>query len=512
MYKIVQEMDQIILYCPLKVIYMPLLNNKDLDHIITSLGVALLTLLIPLAVGSLLDVYQKRREKELDYTQLDLQVILNRVFKIKRLVCSVFLLFVPMLFWETTISLTFQFLELILASIGIFFTGKTIYEVVNWIKGSVFKYRLEYLKKLKPSEDMKISWISVWSANGNLLENIKPDFEFFNIFTKTLKSLMLNATKEKNSDILLKLISNFKYYIERRSLYFIVSSKEDFSNCFLADMMDINVKIYKLYEKITVVNETKKSIKIAINFIREILLYIEKKYIEASRLVWFSKCLNQHLAEIAKDDSLTLEQKKTYLYSLCNSIFKQLFSLTQGNISNTSKLKELPEDWKLTFDNLRNKDNIFSLLLIENFIDWVEQLVKNREEIVNLYESMQHLFPNYDIKLLIKAFKFAFVPKAENKGIIESIIEYEWNPLILEQEESIKVKNGRELATLQLLNLLGEKDNRLMRLIDEAFLKTCKEEIENIHYSNENIISELTYYSFLINKLLELKSKKVTKS
>jgi len=70
----------------------PLSKINNFSNIIQGMGLALLTILIPLAIAVLADVYQKRKEDEKEYTYLDLHVILDNVFNIKLLIFSVFLM------------------------------------------------------------------------------------------------------------------------------------------------------------------------------------------------------------------------------------------------------------------------------------------------------------------------------------------------------------------------------------------------------------------------------------
>ncbi len=61
----------------------PLDKLNNLPTIIQGIGIALLTILIPLAIAILTDVYQKRRDGKIEFANLDLHVILDNVFKIK---------------------------------------------------------------------------------------------------------------------------------------------------------------------------------------------------------------------------------------------------------------------------------------------------------------------------------------------------------------------------------------------------------------------------------------------
>jgi len=70
--------------------------NSSLPSWIQNLGLALLSILIPLAIAILTDLIQKKRSEATLY-ELDLQVILDHVFKIKPLIGFSVLIFLPFL-------------------------------------------------------------------------------------------------------------------------------------------------------------------------------------------------------------------------------------------------------------------------------------------------------------------------------------------------------------------------------------------------------------------------------
>ena len=69
----------------------PLDKLNNLPTIIQGIGIALLTILIPLAIAVLADIYQKRREEKREFTDLDLHLILDSVFNIRLIILSVFI-------------------------------------------------------------------------------------------------------------------------------------------------------------------------------------------------------------------------------------------------------------------------------------------------------------------------------------------------------------------------------------------------------------------------------------
>jgi hypothetical protein len=162
------------------------LNN--LPNITGVIGLALLTILIPLAIATLMDAYQKRREQSAEFANLDLHVILDQVFGIKRLLLYGTLIFVPMIFWEISCGF-FRLFEIALSFLGICLMVKTLLNIYSWVKGTVFPHRFSYLRNLKKHTDLEAVWRSVWEAKSINLQNEK---EFFQIFSSTIDELIGN--------------------------------------------------------------------------------------------------------------------------------------------------------------------------------------------------------------------------------------------------------------------------------------------------------------------------------
>ncbi len=164
----------------------------NLPNIVQGIGIALLTILIPLAIAILSDIYQKRKDQKIEFANLDLHVILDHVFKIKLLLLYVILIFSPMFLWEIS-SGPYRFIEIVLSIIGICFTSKIILDVYYWTKGSVLKFRFSYLEKLKKYKDFEVVWHSVWQT-VNI--NTQNEREFFEIFSSIIDRLLENHERK----------------------------------------------------------------------------------------------------------------------------------------------------------------------------------------------------------------------------------------------------------------------------------------------------------------------------
>jgi len=175
---------------------------------------ALLTILIPLAIAVLADIYQKRKKEDKEYAYLDLHVILDNVFNIKLLIVSVFFIFLPMFFWEILIGLD-RLIAVHFTFIGIILVVDIIFKVSRWVKGNVFDFRFSYLEKLRKYNDLEIVWRSVWQVENI---NIQNERKYFQIFSSTINRLLNLTEKSENLKTISKLLNDFYNSINKRSI------------------------------------------------------------------------------------------------------------------------------------------------------------------------------------------------------------------------------------------------------------------------------------------------------
>lgn len=163
------------------------LNKYDnFSSLMQGVGLALLTILIPFAIAVLTDVLQKKKDETIEYSKLDLHVVLDHVFEVKHLIFFIILIFLPSLLW----GILFGFIRLILLIIwiiGVILVGRKLRHLYLWTKGNVFDLRFSYLKKLTNKKDIVIVWHSVWQTENI---NILDAKQFFKIFSKKIDKLI----------------------------------------------------------------------------------------------------------------------------------------------------------------------------------------------------------------------------------------------------------------------------------------------------------------------------------
>jgi hypothetical protein len=388
--------------------------NSSLPSVIQNLGLALLSILIPLAIAILTDLYQKKGSEKASLTQLDLQVILDRVFRIKRLLVYGILTFLPFIFWENS-NVLFRMIEIALSFIGNGLIAKTIIDVYNWTRGNVFTFRFSYLKKLKNPDDMEAAWRSVWLSKD---VDVKNEKDFFNIFTSKIDEIL--AKSEKRHRYLITILNDFSNSLDNRSTFFVIN-KEVFQ------VLEWNLIVWKLMWQ----NWQKKSddrtdwfetSRILDSIIRKIASLTLKEQYFFSTI--FLKNFQKHL-EAHKRESIPIEEKtRFYVEDMLRIFYQILFEFEDvANYSEKDYMwSQFPNKWKITKENLIDKENLFSRISRHEFLQWtMQRLTVKRDTDLQLNDLSINLFPEVEPATWARILIFVLSPyNPENR--VNSII------------------------------------------------------------------------------------------
>ncbi len=164
-------------------------NSDKFPDRMQTIGLALLAILIPLAIAILNDVLQKKRGNDKDFAELDLHVILDEVFGIRKVLLCISLIFLPLFFWQHPSISFFKILLFIIWLAGIFLLCRTILNIYKWVKGNTFDFRFSYLRKLRKCDDAEITWRSTWQTKDI---NIQNERDFFKIFSSKIDEMLKN--------------------------------------------------------------------------------------------------------------------------------------------------------------------------------------------------------------------------------------------------------------------------------------------------------------------------------
>ena len=103
---------------------------NNLPAYLQNFGLALLAILVPLAISITTEIYRKKEHPSEDFAELDLPVILDDIFRIKRLLIYSLSMFLPYMVWDIS-SGTFRLLEIFISISGIYLTFRTVIDVYS---------------------------------------------------------------------------------------------------------------------------------------------------------------------------------------------------------------------------------------------------------------------------------------------------------------------------------------------------------------------------------------------
>jgi hypothetical protein len=467
---------------------------ENFPNIIQGIGLALLTILIPLAIAVLADVYQKRKNKDNKFVQLDLNVILDSIFNIRWLIFYVFLIFVPLFFWNIFIGL-WKFIVIILSFAGIAFLTVIIINVYHWIKGNVFAYRFSYLRKVKTDNDLEVIWKSVWETPNINIQNEK---ELFKIFFNKIDYLF--GFSNQKLKIISKLLNDFYNFIEYRPIVLLLEPNISFNRILklhLNSWQDKYIHIKKFLKSDDKSN-TAFSYGEIYRTLDSCLSAIEECSIKEQEFHSFIICFKEH-AEKYKDVVVGNGNKHYYISQLFEQFYRTFFkSIEEANFSAKQVLWEqcFPKDWKVTKNNLENDESkLFSDLSLRCFFNWAMDRINksNEKRDIVLGEVAHNLFPGIDSNLFLE-FLVIFTSGSNKKNNVKYIIENPWNfgfhvnaklfPGEIGEKEAIKRMDEdlkkEEQETYELVFLLFKEAT------SKENLQQYIEEIKNTEYSKDS--------------------------
>ena len=494
----------------------PLVKINNFPNIIQGIGLALLTILIPLAIAVLADLYQKRKDKEKEFVNLDLHVILDNVFNIKLLIISIFIISLPILIWDILIGLD-KLIAVLVIFIGLLFVIDIIFKVYHWIKGNVFDFRFTYLRKVKKHDDLEIIWKSIWEVSKIKIQNEK---EFCMIFFSKIDYLLgLSQNKLK---ITSKLLHDFYSFINERSIFLLLEPSIAFNR-----ILEWHFKTWQNeYTYIKKYLDPKEKVKSSFNYVEilrvlnSILDNIEERSLKENEAFSFFINFKKH-AEKYKDEMIDNGNKHFYISYLFD-LFYRVFFKNIEKIDFSVKLviwdQCFPKGWKITKTNLTDKRNkLFSDLSLRCFMNWAQNRINwatEKEDFV-LGEVANNLFPEINSNLFLELLVF-ILSGYGNKNKIKFAIEKPWNfgfstrsklyPIETSKDEMISKMSEdikqEEHGTYELACFLFKND------FSKENLKQYIKEIKDLNYSKgSNEENEKIELLDLFNEMLEYINK-----
>ncbi len=468
-------------------------NNPSL---LQQLGLAILTLLVPLGTGLVVEMLRDRALNE--FKELDLRVVLDRVFRLKKLVIVVLIAFLIPLFIKLLPTPSKMFLIVAYAA-AIIALIVILLDFYYWVKGDRWKFRYAFLKHAGKEELEKV-WGIIWIAP---IKEYQRERELFEIFRSQIeRNLSLNKKKPLIKDLRRSytMIVNFKNALKKRSSAFLVN--------LVLSHLELH---YEVWRK-------------------------EKHYREnnANTNLWFeydkaSAALSEMLEDIFKifleqrmSINLILEEIDNFCKGLNNKEYlNDLFSIfTPILLDNADKIKwqHFPQHWLITKDNILSKGNPIPNVIFGIFLEWCHgRIIQTQLEFDAKLERVLHeLFPTLDPTLWSEFLLLAF-SQGDPSSRIQTVLERRKSFGLMSRtffsgETSIeniedtyyKVKEIQRKAVIEFIYIFPTWQAEF----SSENLKMYKKELERLKYEGDSSKeSRRTHLLELVNMMLEYVSQ-----
>jgi len=493
------------------------IENLNLDAMLT-LGTALITILIPLAIA----IFDKQ-----EYGSLDKNVILDLI-KAKCIIFYIFLIFSPLLFWNTFKN--FRIIIIILWGIGIYYIIDILKKSYEWLKYDKNKFRYDYLEKLANSLDLKESesnnlilakfsklrdcfqfkkykfvdskkertlneieevWIAIWR---NEKINSKITMEFYSKFVITFEKLFADCDKDAEiCKVTCSILQSFSENLIKIHPFLLVNNFNN--NNILLNTLEWRFQSWKKKEEPSK-NSNPELLFIIIDEIFKEITERALKENQGNVFFYIFQCFINNL----KNKHGINKHDVEYFEDLFSSFYEKFFKILP-ELKDTYTLwnNYFPKEWKIKKETLISSENIIPYISFECFIKWASDRILNPiDDHDKLLDNVSaYLFPEVEPEYWAIILIFVLSPPYK----IEYKISYRWNfgfvvrqPIIkgvndLEiQTEIEKTKSDLKRNTFELVEIIFKEEffkDKEEFLKDSEFFKNSKKFKEKL--STENL-------------------------
>lgn len=421
---------------------------SEMGNYFHNINIALFTILIPLAIAVLSDYFRDKRNgnSKVNYSELDLIVIINSVFDVRLILITVLLSYFPSFFW-TGSNFFVKDLLLIIWLIGVGILVKIILDFIIWIKDP-FHHRFKFLRKIKENDEYISAWSSVWKAKEN---NRNNEVEFFEIFSKNINYLI---RKNKTDQFFISLMSTFSNQLQNREKDILIYWNYDESPF---------SKILEWYYK----SENPSD--------RDILPfdYLLRPVLEQMEVYSFNGNYARYL-ELVKIHIEKHLDNAEYIENFFSIFLSILFENIDKISSEMMFWRAYPEEWKVKSLNLENK-KLIPFITLKEIILWSERRVSdefldnklgtsNSTYDSKLNKVFYNLFPDTEPISWANIFTFLFFPYSHNK--MEEIIKSRRAFGMFGRVTIAWGENSSASEKMEMQHILGVEENtKLLRFI-----------------------------------------------
>ncbi len=395
--------------CQFYLLFCQFLTSDILPVAMQNVGIALLTILIPVV----LFIFSLEKEALFEWDKI---VILDKVIEAKNLLVSIALMFLPLFFWDYN-SLFFKFVLFLIFTGGVVYLIKILFNSYRWIKTVEIKeahdptnfrdfLRNKYLEEINNLPEKEKVWILTWRKD---ISNTIYERNLIKKFTANIDVLV----KNKNYDLLQRYLQNFFAFVDKRALYDWVIYG-DFFGKLLEWYFSFCVDKKEQKEK-----ESKNDITY---FEAEAILsrLIEKFVLSALQKGTAYLLFEELKKKIENKDAKCIE--KLFIRSVCRVLF--------DNIADSQERYDIwehyfPKEWKTTKETLEDKANFISKIWLNQFFQWAQNRIweSKNEFDKNLDEVSSELFPSVEPVLWAKILTLLMRPWTDNNRM-KSLVEH----------------------------------------------------------------------------------------
>jgi hypothetical protein len=396
---------------------------QPLPELMQGAGVALLTLLVPFAIGI---ITEHLKDRESNGNILDLHIALDHIWQFK--VTFIYLLITvisPLLMSVDNIGMK-SVIFLVWLS-GMYGLSQILFRLYKWVKNDRNEYRKSYLTTLngKKMESGLIAWASLWSSEQYVVDRF-VEKDFFSIFATQIEDL-LDARSSDQWKSAKHLLGSFVENLEKRNKTFLLVFPE-----FFPKILEWHYLVWQeQYSKFAKRSEKKSDVTtsvVEIDFLLDqIIKFLTKEALLGKSVGSFSyfDTLKDHFAKYK--DAEIVGDKHRYLYLESLPIYEDLFeNIPKSSESYTIWDSFFPSDWKVTASNL--KASTASRVWLHRYIQWSQSRLWKDEEgwDKNLEEISSELLPEVEPMLWAKIYSFVFRPWTGSrvKNMIEKPLKF----------------------------------------------------------------------------------------
>ncbi len=396
--------------------------GMELPTVMQNIGLALITAFIPIAIF----MFSQIKEEEDEYGVLDKTVLIDYVVRIKDLIWQCSLIFLPLLLWD--INFIWLRISIFIAwCFGVFLVGQNLTGPYRWIRKDKLEFRLNYLKKLKPGDELPKLWASVWNSSGKDPQN---DDKFFQIFLSVVDELLIDTENINNLNILEKLFNDLHTFIEKKPFILLTSPGGVFSKVLYWHFLswqreyaymnqDPKLDLFGKYMSISLVLDS-------------IVSSITDRALKDSFSYGYFELMNKHVKRYENDFVVGKKIDHYYIESLL-TIFYNIYLSNIEDAPNRFDIWKhyFPKNWLITKENISDPKNIASKATWNNYFYWIRDKIKlpqgSKIELdMSLDSISKEIFPTVDPFFWGAMITLVFRPWGDD-GRIKSLIEYPRN-------------------------------------------------------------------------------------